>query len=111
MKKKFLVVYEVGENNLSGFVPDVPGVISTAATLEQMRQRMRESLEFHLEGLAADGDPIPEPQTTSVDFTQEDPDHGECFPALWNGWRSRFHNVNRWREKRVPRLGLKFRSR
>ena len=74
--RKFLVVYEVGENNLSGFVPDVPGVISTAGTLEQMRQRMRASLEFHLEGLAADGDPIPEPQTTSVDFAQEDPDHG-----------------------------------
>lgn len=57
-------------------MPDVPGVVSTAATLEQMRQRMRESLEFHLEGLAADGDPIPEPVTTSVDFAHEDPDHG-----------------------------------
>ena len=31
MKKKFLAVYEVGANNLSGFVPDVPGVVSTAA--------------------------------------------------------------------------------
>ena len=50
--RKFLVVYEVGENNLSGFVPDVPGVISTAPTLEAMRHTMREALEFHLEGLA-----------------------------------------------------------
>jgi len=74
--RKFLVVYEVGENNLSGFVPDVPGVISTAPTLEQMRQTMREALEFHLEGLAADGDAIPEPETTSVDFAEEDPEHG-----------------------------------
>jgi len=48
--KKFLVVYEVGENNLSGFVPDVPGVISTALSLEAMRRAMREALEFHLEG-------------------------------------------------------------
>jgi len=75
-KKKFLAVYEVGENNLSGFVPDVSGVVSTAATLEQMRQVMREAVEFHLEGLAADGDPIPEPATTSVDFAEEDPEHG-----------------------------------
>jgi len=74
--KKFLVVYEVGENNLSGFVPDVPGVISTALNLEAMRRAMREALEFHLEGLAADGDPIPEPATTSVDFAEEDPEHG-----------------------------------
>lgn len=75
-RKKFLVVYEVGENNLSGFVPDVPGVISTASTLEAIRHTMREALEFHLEGLGADGDPFPEPATTSVDFAEEDPEHG-----------------------------------
>ena len=76
MKKKFLVVYEVGANNLSGFVPDVPGVVSTAATPEQMRQVMREAVEFHLEALAADGDPIPEPATTSVDFAERIPTIG-----------------------------------
>ena len=74
--KRFLVVYEVGENNLSGFVPDLPGVISTAPSLETMRHTMREALEFHFEGLIADGDPIPEPATTSVDFAEEDPEHG-----------------------------------
>jgi len=76
MKKKFLVVYEVGANNLSGFLPDVPGVVSTARTLEQMRQVVREAVEFHLEALVGDGDPIPEPTTTSVDFAEEDPEHG-----------------------------------
>jgi len=74
--RKFLVVYEVGEDNLSGFVPDVPGVVATAATLEEMRKTMREAVEFHLEGLAADGDAIPESATTSVDFAEEDPEHG-----------------------------------
>ena len=74
--KKYLIVYEVGSNNLSGFVPDVPGVVSTAPDLEAMRQTMREAVEFHLEALAADGDGIPEPRTTSVDFAQEDPEHG-----------------------------------
>ena len=76
MKKRFLVVYEVGSNNLSGFMPDLPGVIATAATLDEMRNMMREAAEFHMEGLAADGDPIPEPVTTSVDFAEEDPEHG-----------------------------------
>ena len=75
-KKKYLVVYEVGSNNLSGFLPDVPGVVSTAPNLEEMRRSMREAVEFHLEALAADGDGIPEPRTTSVDFSQEDPEHG-----------------------------------
>ena len=74
--KKFLVTYEVGANNLSGFVPDVPGVIATGATLDEMRKTMREAVEFHLEGLAADANAIPEPITTSVDFAEEDPEHG-----------------------------------
>jgi predicted RNase H-like HicB family nuclease len=76
MKKKFLVVYEVGANNLSGFLPDLPGVIATAPTLDEMRSMMREAAEFHLEGLSADGDSVPEPRTTSVDFAEEDPEHG-----------------------------------
>ncbi len=76
MKKRYLVVYEVGSNNLSGFVPDVPGVISTGLKLEEMRANMREAVEFHLEGLTADGDAIPEPRTTTVDFAQDDPEHG-----------------------------------
>jgi len=75
-RKKYLAVFEVGSNNLSGFLPDVPGVVSTAPNLESIRQIMREAVQFHLEGLAADGERIPEPQTTSVDFTQEDPEHG-----------------------------------
>ena len=76
MKRRYLVVYEVGSNNLSGFVPDVPGVISTGAALEEMRSNMREAVEFHLDGLRADADEIPEPRTTTVDFAQEDPEHG-----------------------------------
>jgi len=76
MKKRFLVLYEVGANNLSGFLPDLPGVIATAANLDAMRSTMRQAAEFHLEGLAADGDIVPEPVTTSVDFAEEDPEHG-----------------------------------
>ena len=76
MRNKFLVVYEVGANNLSGFLPDLPGVIATAPTLDAMRGAMREAAQFHLEGLVGDGDAIPEPATTSVDFAEEDPEHG-----------------------------------
>jgi len=76
MTKRYLTVYEVSVNNLSGFVPDIPGVISTGATLEDMRANMREAVEFHLEGMSVDSDSIPEPQITSVDFAQEDPEHG-----------------------------------
>ena len=76
MKKSYLVVYEAGENNLSGFAPDVPGCISTGRDLGEMRRMMREALEFHVKGLAGDGDPIPEATTTAVDFDSERPERG-----------------------------------
>ena len=77
MKKKFLVVYEHGEGNYSGFAPDVPGCISTAKTLPMMRRMMKEALEAHLLFMASDGDPMPEPVTTSISFSPEDDPEGE----------------------------------
>ena len=48
---------------MSGFAPDVPGCASTGRSLEDMRMNLREALEFHLEGLALDGQPLPQPTT------------------------------------------------
>jgi predicted RNase H-like HicB family nuclease len=59
LRARYLVIYENGDTNLSGFAPDVPGCASTGHSLEEMRNNLREALEFHLEGLALDGQPIP----------------------------------------------------
>ena len=80
MKQRFLVVYEHGKRNFSGFAPDVPGCISTGKTLAEMRRMMREALEGHLQFMADDGDPMPVSKTKGVEFTDEDlsaadPDH------------------------------------
>jgi predicted RNase H-like HicB family nuclease len=80
---RYLAVFEVGSKNLSGFLPDVPGVVSTASSLEEMRQTMREAVEFHLEALATDGDNIPGPRTTTVDFAQEDPEQVLSCVVEW----------------------------
>jgi predicted RNase H-like HicB family nuclease len=32
-------------------------------TLEETEQLIREGIEFHIEGLRADGEPVPEPTT------------------------------------------------
>jgi predicted RNase H-like HicB family nuclease len=72
MKQRFLVVYEHGKRNFSGFAPDIPGCISTGKTLTEMRRMMREALETHLQWMADDGDPLPFPKTRSVEFTEED---------------------------------------
>lgn len=61
MTKEYTVIYEPGERNWSAFVPDLPGCIATATTREQLEQRIRAAIEFHIEGLRLHGEPVPEP--------------------------------------------------
>jgi predicted RNase H-like HicB family nuclease len=59
--KKFAVVIEAGPNNYSAYVPDLPGCVSTGRTLAEIEKNIREAIEYHIEGMVEDGDPIPEP--------------------------------------------------
>ena len=55
-----------GEESWGAYVPDLPGCISTGETLEDVQRNIREAIQLHLDGLKAEGLPIPEP-TTQVD--------------------------------------------
>ena len=61
--RKYAIVIEHGENNLSAYVPDLPGCITTGKTVEEIEQNILEAIELHLEGMMEDGDSIPEPHT------------------------------------------------
>ena len=61
--RKYAVVIERGPNNFSAFVPDLPGCVTTGKTVEEIERNIREAIELHLEGMAEDGVPIPEPST------------------------------------------------
>ena len=43
-------------------VPTLPGCITEGGTLEEALANAREAIKCHLEGLALDGEPIPEEQ-------------------------------------------------
>jgi len=60
---RYVMIIEPGERNYSAYLPDLPGCIATGTTIEEVRQRMREAIEIHLEGMRADGLPIPKPST------------------------------------------------
>ena len=49
--KKYAIVIEYGENNLSAYVPDLPGCITTGRTVEEIERNIREAIELHREGL------------------------------------------------------------
>jgi predicted RNase H-like HicB family nuclease len=59
--KQYTVIYEKGERNWSAYVPDLPGCIATGKTRKRVEKMIREAIEFHIEGLKAHGEPIPEP--------------------------------------------------
>lgn len=58
---KYTVYFEPTTTGYSAHVPDVPGCVAAAPTLDQTRQLMREAIEFHLEGMRLHGEPMPEP--------------------------------------------------
>ncbi|MBV9819140.1 MAG: type II toxin-antitoxin system HicB family antitoxin [Solirubrobacterales bacterium] len=67
----YLILIEGGPpSNYSAWSPDVPGCVATGDTIEQAITEMREAIAFHLEGLAADGDRLPEPTGPGVYIEQ-----------------------------------------
>lgn len=62
---KYAVVYEQTPNNFAAYVPDLPGCIATGKTLDEVKQLIREGIQFHLEGMRESGEQIP-PATTTV---------------------------------------------
>ena len=80
MKKSYLVVFaKCKGSNFSGHAPDIQGCVSAGDTLEVMTAMMREALEFHFEGMAENGEAIPKPSATKVDFEPDDFDDVEYF--------------------------------
>jgi predicted RNase H-like HicB family nuclease len=60
---RYAVVIEKAEGNYGAYVPDLPGCVATGNTIEEVEREIQEAIEFHLEGLRADGLPIPEPSS------------------------------------------------
>ena len=63
---KYLVIFEKAGNNYSVYSPDIPGCIATGSTRDEVEKNIRQAISFHIEGLAKDGLPLPEPAS----FTQ-----------------------------------------
>ena len=57
----YVVVYEKSETGWAAYVPDLPGVVTTGRTREDVRSLIQEAIEFHLDGRKEDCLPIPQP--------------------------------------------------
>jgi predicted RNase H-like HicB family nuclease len=61
---KYMVVIEKGSESYGAHVPDLPGCIAAAETEEEVKQLIKEAIEFHIEGLREKGEPIPLPASS-----------------------------------------------
>ncbi len=59
--KEYAVVLEKTSTGWSAYVPDLPGLGVAGPTYNETETLICEGFEFHMEGLRADGEPIPEP--------------------------------------------------
>jgi predicted RNase H-like HicB family nuclease len=69
--KRYAIVVEEAGTNLAAYVPDLPGCVATGRTKEEVERLIREAIALHLEGMAEDGLPIPEP-SSRVEYVEID---------------------------------------
>lgn len=62
---QYLVVLEEGSTSFGAHVPDLPGCIAVGKSKAEVLRLIREAIEFHIEGLKLDGQPVPLPASTS----------------------------------------------
>jgi predicted RNase H-like HicB family nuclease len=62
---KYLIVIEQTKSGFSAYSPDVPHCIATGNTRDEVEREMKEAIAFHLDGLKAEGMPLPQPSTSS----------------------------------------------
>lgn len=58
-----IVIEKAPGSNYSAYVPDLPGCVAVAATLDEVKQLMQEAIAIHIEGIREDGLPVPESLT------------------------------------------------
>ncbi len=62
---RYVVIIERDQKTGSygAYAPDLPGCGAAADTIETVTELIREAIEFHIEGLRAEGLPVPVPST------------------------------------------------
>ncbi len=57
----YAIVIEKGETSYGAYVPELPGCVAVAETLEEVETLINEAIQFYLEFMQEQGLPIPEP--------------------------------------------------
>jgi len=79
---KYWVVVEKAPNNYGASVPDLPGCVAVGVTREEVEREIKEAIEFHLEGMTLDNEPIPSPTAYAREIEVDVPVHSAKKKAV-----------------------------
>ncbi|MDQ6762730.1 MAG: type II toxin-antitoxin system HicB family antitoxin [Bacteroidota bacterium] len=63
MVKYAIIIEKATDGGYGAYVPDLPGCVGMGSTREETMQNIAEAINFHLEGMRAEGIQIPQPTT------------------------------------------------
>lgn len=75
-----IVVHQEEDSAYGVIVPDLPGCHSAGDTLNEALENVAEAIDFHLEGMAEDGEKIPAP--SDLGALKDNPDYADGFWVL-----------------------------
>ena len=65
MTEYAIVIEDAGEN-LSAYVPDLPGCVATGTSIEEVTSKIRSAIELHIESLREHGEDVPHPTSRAT---------------------------------------------
>ena len=73
MRQYIALIHKDADSDFGVSFPDLPGCVTAGRTLDEARDMAAEALALHLEGMAEDGQAIPEP--SSLEAAMSDPEN------------------------------------
>lgn len=58
---RYGVIIEPAAGGFSGYVPDLPGCVAAAGTVDEVRALLTQAVRLHIETLVANDEQVPEP--------------------------------------------------
>ena len=62
---KYAIIIEKGPRSYGAYVPDLPGCVAAADTLEEVKKLIAEAIPFHIEGMRLHGETVPAPSSVT----------------------------------------------
>nr|WP_232616674.1 type II toxin-antitoxin system HicB family antitoxin [Leptospira weilii] len=63
---EYPVMIEKSPTGYGAYVPDLPGCVAVGETEAEVTRLIKEAIEFHLEGMRKDGEPVPIPSKVTL---------------------------------------------